>query len=186
MVSISSPSSSMIESSSPGYEIGDHWNAMQTSKSFEYSDTEEEDQDHYGDYSTRMEELFSDRDDEEGSSIDGATHSRSNSLNVSSASYGTQLRDVLGSEHSGDDMLEEEEELEVEGSLLHPDDFLIDSLHLTVPETVSCPRVYLTITFLSAYGRHMLNLSCRILHPQTRLPRFHPTKTSHCYLAAQP
>jgi hypothetical protein len=103
---------------------------------------------HYGDYSTRMDELFSDQNDEDGSETSGVYHSRSQSLDVTAASYRDRLRDVLGSEHSeSGDFEDDEAEEEVERSLIHEP---IDSLqldHLTVPQTVSRPRVYLSLCF---------------------------------------
>jgi vacuolar protein sorting-associated protein 8 len=115
-----------------------------------------DDQDNYGDYSTRMEELFSDQTDEEKSPVDYATHTRFNSLDISAASYRDQLRDVLGVEHSEEDGSDEDEELEVEQSLIHGDELSIDALQLDrsgVPETVSeRPRVSLASTHSHAFN----------------------------------
>jgi vacuolar protein sorting-associated protein 8 len=64
-------------------------------------DGEHEHQEHAGDYSTRMDELFADQNegDEEGS----PSHSpRSERIEVTRATYREQLRDVLGSEPSGE------------------------------------------------------------------------------------
>ena len=73
-----------------------------SSSLLDFSDNDEgehEYQDHHGDYSTRMDELFTDQD-EEGS----PSHSpRSGSVEVSKATYREQLRDVLGSETTGED-----------------------------------------------------------------------------------
>ena len=63
---------------------------------------EHEYQDHPGDYSTRMDELFADQseEDEEGS----PSHSpRSGGAEVTKTTYRQQLRDVLGSETTGED-----------------------------------------------------------------------------------
>jgi len=63
---------------------------------------EHEYQDHPGDYSTRMDELFADQseEDEENS----LSHSpRSEGVEVTKATYREQLRDVLGSETTRDD-----------------------------------------------------------------------------------
>lgn len=113
------------------------------------SDTEG---DHYGDYSTRMDELFSDPDEDE-TSTDGATRSRSQSLDFSGASYRQHLRDVLGSEHSLSEVGDgEEEEEETEDEREAERSFTIDSLqldHLTVPQTVSRPHVYLAFQRLT-------------------------------------
>lgn len=70
-----------------------------------FSDNDEgehEYQEHPGDYSTRMDELFADQNegDEEGS----PSHSpRSGGIEVTKATYREQLRDVLGSETTGED-----------------------------------------------------------------------------------
>jgi hypothetical protein len=78
---------------------------------------ENEDADNAGDYSTRMEELFEEDDDEDAHEDDedeGFIYTGMDADN-SAGDYRSQLRDVLGPE------LEEEytEELEVERSLLH-------------------------------------------------------------------
>lgn len=63
---------------------------------------EDEYQDHHGDYSARMDELFADQgeENEEGSS----SHSPpSGDVEVTKATYRECLRDVLGSETTGED-----------------------------------------------------------------------------------
>jgi vacuolar protein sorting-associated protein 8 len=69
---------------------------------------EEDDFEYRGDYSSRMEELMDD-DDEEGFVYTGID------VQQPSGGYRDQLRDVLGAEHDED----ETEEYEVESSLLH-------------------------------------------------------------------
>lgn len=89
--------------------------------SLEFSDHDgednEEDYHHGGDYSTRMEELFEDGEDdaeahEDDEDEEGFLYTGVDA-NESTGDYRSQLRDVL--EHD----LEEDEELEVERSLLH-------------------------------------------------------------------
>lgn len=76
-----------------------------SSSLLELSDNDEgehEHQDHPGDYSTRMDELFTDQSegDEEGSPSQSP---RSGGIEVTKATYREQLRDVLGSETTGED-----------------------------------------------------------------------------------
>jgi len=76
-----------------------------SSSLLDFSDNDEgehEYQDHHGDYSTRMDELFTDQgeEDEEGSPSQSP---RSGSVGVTKATYREQLRDVLGSETTGED-----------------------------------------------------------------------------------
>lgn len=64
-------------------------------------DGEHEYQEHSGDYSTRMDELFADQSegDEEGSPSHSPQPGR---IEVTKATYREQLRDVLGSETAGE------------------------------------------------------------------------------------
>ena len=76
-----------------------------SSSLLDFSDNDEgehEYQDHPGDYSTRMDELFTDQgeEDEEGSPSQSP---RSGGVGVTKATYREQLRDVLGSETTGED-----------------------------------------------------------------------------------
>jgi hypothetical protein len=78
-----------------------------SSSVLDFSDNDEgehehEYQDHPGDYSTRMDELFADQSegDEEGSPSQSP---RSGRMEVTKATYREQLRDVLGSETTGED-----------------------------------------------------------------------------------
>ena len=63
---------------------------------------EQEHRDHPGNYSTRMDELFADQSegDEEGSPLQSP---RSGGVEVTKATYREQLRDVLGSETTGEE-----------------------------------------------------------------------------------
>ena len=88
-----------------------------------FSDEEDEDQvDHGGDYSTRLQELMSDEDEHE-ENANGATHSEDedegffyNGVDAAAAgSYREQLRDVLGPEHDLDDAVD----AEVASSVIH-------------------------------------------------------------------
>ena len=79
--------------------------ASPSSSLLDLSDNDEDEhvyQDHPGDYSTRMDELFADQDeeDEEGSLSQSP---RSGGMKVTKATYREQLRDVLGSETTGED-----------------------------------------------------------------------------------
>ena len=76
-----------------------------SSSLLDFSDNDEgehEYQEHQGDYSTRMDELFTDQgeEDEEGSPSQSP---RSGGIEVTKATYREQLRDVLGSETTGED-----------------------------------------------------------------------------------
>lgn len=88
---------------------------------FSDQDGDENDDEEYqeGDYSTRMEELFEDGDEEGGLEDDedeeGFVYTGLDA-DESTGDYRSQLRDVLGPDHEED---EELEELEVEKSLLH-------------------------------------------------------------------
>jgi len=63
---------------------------------------EHEYQDHPGDYSARMDELFADQS--EGDGEGSPSHSpRSGGIEVTKATYRERLRDVLGSEATGED-----------------------------------------------------------------------------------
>jgi len=76
-----------------------------SSSLLDFSDNDEgehEYQDHHGDYSARMDELFTDQgeEDEEGS----PSHSpRSEGVEATKATYRERLRDVLGSDATGED-----------------------------------------------------------------------------------
>ena len=76
-----------------------------SSSLLDFSDNDEgehEYRNHPGDYSTRMDELFADGSeaDEEGSPSQSP---RSGRVEVTKATYREQLRDVLGSEATGED-----------------------------------------------------------------------------------
>lgn len=118
---MASPSSSTDVGSQINGNRPDNKQGHARKPSFDSSDhdgeVDEEDYHHGGDYSSRMEELFDDEDnseaheddeDEEGFLYTGVD------ANESSGDYRSQLRDILGPEHE-----EEDEELEVERSLLH-------------------------------------------------------------------
>lgn len=84
-------------------------------------DGEHENQEHSGDYSARMDELFADQSegDEEGS----PSHSpQSRRIEVTKATYREQLRDVLGSETAG----EYDEADDLDQSLSHGNAFSDD------------------------------------------------------------
>lgn len=85
---------------------------------------EHEYQDHPGDYSTRMDELFTDQSegDEEGSLLQSPrSHHK-----VTEATYREQLRDVLGPETTGED-----DEADDPGRSLSPGYAFSDDEHLT-------------------------------------------------------
>ena len=90
---------------------------------YDFSDGDDEDQlDHGGDYTTRLEELMSD-EEEHTEDANGASHSEDDEdgffySGVDAAptgSYREQLRDVLGPEHDADDA----EDPEVASSVIH-------------------------------------------------------------------
>jgi vacuolar protein sorting-associated protein 8 len=83
---------------------------------------EEDDFDYQGDYSSRMDELLDDEDDE-GFVYTGID------VQQPSGGYRDQLRDILGAEHEED----ETDEHEVESSLLHD----IDSEKVAFGEDIS-------------------------------------------------
>lgn len=76
-----------------------------SSSLLDFSDNDEgehEYQDHPGDYSARMGELFADQS--EGDEENSPSHSpRSGRIEVTNATYRERLRDVLGSETTGED-----------------------------------------------------------------------------------
>lgn len=104
-------------------QLGDAERSL-TPEHIVYSDDEGEDDrdDHLGDYSTRLEELMSDEDDQEGNA-NGAEYEDEDDEgffyngtdSAPAGTYREQLRDVLGPEHDLDDA----EEPEVENSLIH-------------------------------------------------------------------
>ena len=118
----------------PSFEISDH----------DVSDTENDE--HPGDYSTRMEELFDyeedddefrAKDDNEEDDQEGFLYTGSDAADVLTG-YQEQLRDVLGSELSDDDQLEAHE---VERSLIVDDDTTGIHSHDNEP-LVSCQHEY--------------------------------------------
>ena len=82
---------------------------------------EHEYQGHPGDYSTRMDELFAGQS--EGDDEDSPSHSpRSDRSQVTKATYREQLRDVLGSETTGED----DETVDLDRLLSHENAFSDD------------------------------------------------------------
>jgi hypothetical protein len=118
----------------------------------------EEDYHHGGDYSTRMEELFEDGDDdpeahddddeEEGFLYTGVD------ADESTGDYRSQLRDVLGPD------LEEDEEQEVERSLLHEVDdekleFSLHDVQVSPATCYSCCSTASLTNFMPMYSVEM-------------------------------
>jgi len=110
---------------------------------------ENEHQDHPGDYSTTMDELFADQSegDEEGS----PSHSpRSGGIEVTKATYREQLRDVLGSETTGED----DEADEIDHSSSHGNAFSDDEHH---EQPTSDPQRLVSLTTLPGIHADILN-----------------------------
>lgn len=110
---------SQVNGSRPDSKLG---HSRKPSLGFSDNDGEdnEEDYHHGGDYSTRMEELFEDGEDDEGAHEDDEDDEEGFlytgvDADESTGDYRSQLRDVLGPDMEED----ETEELEVERSLLH-------------------------------------------------------------------
>src|SRR6201999_3635533 len=90
----------------------------------DFSDNDEgeyEYQHHHGDYSTRMDELFTDQgeEDEEGSTSQSP---RSGGVGIAKGTYREQLRDVLGSETTGDDEADDLDHLSSHGNAFSDDE----------------------------------------------------------------
>lgn len=127
----------MVSPSSPLLDLSDN------------DEGEHEYQGHPGDYSTRMDELFADQSegDDEGSPSHSPNH-----VEVTKATYREQLRDVLGSETTGED----DENLDLDHLLSH-ENALSDDEHPTQsapdpqrPVSPSAPLVS-TVTYLTRF-----------------------------------
>lgn len=97
-----------------------------SSSLLDFSDNDEgehEHRDHPGDYSARMDELFADQS--EGDEGSPSQSPRSGGIEVTNATYGEQLRDVLGSETTGED----DEADNLDHSSLHQNAFSDDEHH---------------------------------------------------------
>lgn len=124
---MASPAPSLSSSDSSEnftYPSEDQGHVRQLSLGFSDDHGEEEEDTHQGDYSTRMEELFDDGDDDEVADEDeedeGGFVYTGQDADESPGDYRSQLRDVLGPDAEDED--EEAEELEVENSLLYEQD----------------------------------------------------------------
>ena len=117
----SSPDNNVVGAGSD-FHMNGHDNVREPSLGFsDTSGEEDEHEDQYqGDYSSRMEELFEDGEDDEGQEDDDDDEGflyTGIDADESLGDYRSQLREVLGPEHEEEE--EEAEVLEVERSLLH-------------------------------------------------------------------
>jgi len=111
-------------------------------------DDEDAEDNHEGDYSTRMEELFGDEGEVEANSSDDDefVYDGVDAERVSGANYQQQLRDVLGSDDASDNLDEEE----VEKSLFRDD----PSVKSDEVDSVALVRLSFTLCLVAKQQQH--------------------------------